>query len=156
MYYKRGFEFKLPYPCLYDFESNFGASTGLNGYNDKTPSHNGAESASSGPKQAQPNSGPTKTNKSLSSTASSSSSNSSSPLPTKTKSTKYNKAQLIQQRAQQHAQQQLQLHNSAHHLQPDSLQMFHQMQHQHQAYSTPNELGHNLAATTPQRTSPRR
>ena len=136
LFYKRGFEFKLPYPCLNDFETNFGNScqssnnnnNNNNNYGEVLPNNNNSIKAS----PSQPNSESSmiltekpqnNTNtqakrhaKATNSTPSSllathAHSNNSSQAP-KSKSNKYSKNQLIQQRAQQHAQQQFhQQHN---------------------------------------------
>nr|UVG61500.1 aryl hydrocarbon receptor [Brachionus plicatilis] len=97
LYYKRGSEYKLPYPCLYDFESNFGGA--INSYE---ASKNFSSDNQSKQTVLMHNSKNSKQNCAP---------NSATPSPMKTKSSKTNKAQLIQQRAQQHAQQHLTQNN---------------------------------------------
>ncbi|RNA40819.1 aryl hydrocarbon receptor [Brachionus plicatilis] len=97
LYYKRGSEYKLPYPCLYDFESNFGGA--INSYE---ASKNFSSDNQSKQTVLMQNSKNSKQNCAP---------NSATPSPMKTKSSKTNKAQLIQQRAQQHAQQHLTQNN---------------------------------------------
>lgn len=115
LFYKRGFEFKLPYQCLYDFDSNIlGANTTVNNSNINENQVQSSLSSilnnnsSNSVKQAS-NKQSSQSLKTQSSSSSSSTSKTSQKNPNKTKSSKQSKAQLIQQRAQQHAQQQLQL-----------------------------------------------
>lgn len=108
LYYKRGSEFKLPYPCLYDFEASFGGALG--GYTESSASSNNksfsSETSSSKP-QPQSTSQTIQKSSAKTSIPATISAPTSSTSGIKTKSSKHNKAQLIQQRAQAHAQQQL-------------------------------------------------
>ena len=118
LFYKRGFEFKLPYPCLYDFESNF-----TNASNTTNEANTSSISATSNPITT--NTALTKPNQNTEiinaikqqphfstqqPTATKQVSKTTTSGGIKTKSSKTNKALLLQQRNQQQQQQQQQSH----------------------------------------------
>ena len=113
LYYKRDFEFKLPYPCLNDFESNF-APTQINSSinSDEILSSNDIkltplDSNLTLKSQTNTNTNAKRTSRPTNSIITTSN-NTKINSASKAKSAKYSKSQLIQQRAQQHAQLQFQ------------------------------------------------
>ena len=112
LYYKRGYDFKLPYPCLYDFENTaFSGSTPIS-YAETSSVLSMATAAPSiaaisSKSTSELTTLPASSTKTIPTSNHATKGTSLKSTQLKAKSAKHNKAQLIQQRAQQHAQQQL-------------------------------------------------
>jgi hypothetical protein len=105
LFYKRGFEFKLPYPCLYDFESNFSSSVHANSQSSNENSKNVLSSTNESKQQHQQNQHHHQQQSSKSKAQSAQSANranSATCTTTKTKTPKQSKAQLMRVQQQAH------------------------------------------------------